>query len=171
MIENLTTPWYIPLGIISGVISLVLVAISTYSSKKLNKIEKTKEKGGEKYHKYQSLKILFLIASLPFALIMLVSMFMILFAGNDHKNQAIIDNAEKEYGITITPEEKNQELTDILNDQRVPVTVEHQDVIHENTYEITYDEDNDKVDLHYNRKNVPDDNAPTPEELHEQARS
>lgn len=33
------------------------------------------------------------------------------------------------YGVTITPEDKKQELTAILNDKRVPVTVKHQDTI------------------------------------------
>lgn len=81
MIENLTTPWYIDLGLIAGFIAIVLLAISTYSSKKLNKIEKTKERGGEKYQKYQRLKVFFMIVTTPFVILMFVSAFMTIFTG------------------------------------------------------------------------------------------
>lgn len=81
MIENLTTPWYIDLGLIAGIFAISFLAISTYSSKKLNKIEKTKEKGGEKYQKYQRLKVFFMIGTIPFVILMFVSVFMTIFTG------------------------------------------------------------------------------------------
>lgn len=96
-------------------------------------------------------------------------------------NTAIEQDLKDQYGITAYPQtqdtplsflENEPQLGDILDNQPHPITVEYNGKFYKNTYLITYDHEEDHVDLHYDHgsSNDPENKPPSPRELKEVTR-
>lgn len=79
---------------------------------------------------------------------------------------AIITTADEKYGVTIHIDDVKTMGENLLDQTAVPVLVEYDKKLYDNTYILTYDNDEDDLILHYDHSIIDDHPAPAPEELH-----
>lgn len=176
MLDSVLIPdWKYPVFFTVVIIGVIMIA-SVFIIEEYRYRKEQENLDNNDYHVVKDKKIdLDFIGMIGIILVLFSPVFGLVYSSirDHHVNNAIVNDIKETYDVNIYDHEGSQEgspFVAILDNNPVPVFIEHEGTYYDNTYVITYNENEDKAELHLSQSNAPVENVPIPEDLENQSR-